>query len=179
VCCVSDPVLSLIAGPNGSGTSTFVERILSPYINLPFVNADLIAAEPSRLIAGRQSFMAETAFSHPSTLEQIEAARAAGYIVVLHVIVVAQDLAVARVRERVTLGGHGVPEAKIRSRFERLWGHAAQAIARVDDATVYDNTTATHPYRIMARYHAGYRVGPATWPDWAPRQLVSAGRWPR
>ena len=39
------PVLHLLAGPNGAGKTTFVADILQPITRLPFVNADVIAAD--------------------------------------------------------------------------------------------------------------------------------------
>src|SRR5205823_4166283 len=55
------PELRIIAGPNGSGKTTFVREFLPRYITVPhFVNADLIAAglspfapETAALAAGR------------------------------------------------------------------------------------------------------------------------------
>jgi len=37
------PILHLHAGSNSSGKSTFVERVLQPFADLPFVYADVIA----------------------------------------------------------------------------------------------------------------------------------------
>ena len=186
-----DPVLVLLAGPNGSGKTTFYERVLHPVTNLGFVNADHIAAatwpgtesehayeaaalaaeQRSRLISQGVSFATETVFSHPSKLELMEEASDAGYLVTLHVIAVPVELAVARVAERVGQGGHAVPEVKVRQRYERLWGHVRQAIAVADEAHVYDNSRAAAPYREIARYRDGHLVGAAAWPSWSPEDL--------
>jgi len=188
---VADPALHLLAGPNGSGKTTFYERVLLPVTNLRFVNADLIAAatwpgteaehayeasalatdQRSRLIAERVSFATETVFSHPSKLELIAAASQAGYLVTLHVVAVPVELAVARVVERSVQGGHSVPEHKVRERYQRLWAYVRQAIDLVDAAHVYDNSRAATPYREIARYRDGTLVGPAGWPDWIPEDL--------
>lgn len=45
----------------------------------------------------------------------------AGHRVVLHIVLVPEELAVARVVDRVTHGGHQVPEGKVRARFGQLW----------------------------------------------------------
>lgn len=189
-----DPVLHLLAGPNGSGKTTFYERVLGPVTGLGFVNADVIAAarwpgeeaahayeasalaadRRSRLIAERASFATETVFSHPSKLELLRTARAAGYLVTLHVIAVPVELAVARVAERVVHGGHAVPEAKVRERFDRLWGYVRSAIDLVGEAHVYDNARAATPYREFARYRDGSLVGTADWPVWIPVELATA-----
>ncbi|MEE6177268.1 zeta toxin family protein [Mycobacterium sp. 050134] len=188
--------LDLVVGPNGAGKSTFVEFTLAPLLpGSAFVNADEIAklrwpddpaahayeaarvaAETrSRLIELRRSFIAETVFSHPSKLELIDTARAAGYTVVLHVLIIPEELAVQRVKHRVAAGGHDVPEEKIRQRFQRLWALAVAAMHRCDSATVYDNSALKGP-RIVAQLSGGELIGAARWPAWAPRELSS--RWP-
>jgi len=192
---VPDPVLHLVAGPNGSGKSSFFDFVLAPVTGLPFVNADVIAVarwpdtasehayeaaawaagERDRLIASRASFATETVFSHPSKLVLLETADAAGYLITLHVVVVPEDLAVARVTERVRQGGHTVPENKVRTRYRRLWGHVARAIERVEEAHVYDNTRANTPFRVVARYRKGRLVGSPVWPSCAPDELRADG----
>lgn len=190
-----DPVLHLIAGANGSGKSTFFDRVLRPVTGLRFVNADVIAAERwpdatsehayeasalaaeerDRLIAQLASFATETVFSHPSKLALLETAAAAGYLITLHVIVVPEELAVARVDDRIRQGGHAVPEEKVRTRYRRLWGLVSQAIEMVDDAHVYDNSRAATPFRSVARYRDGRVVGSTHWPAWTPEELRTAG----
>src|SRR5438445_13626491 len=93
------PVMHLIAGPNGSGKTTLVTEVLQPVTHLPFVNADVLAAqrwpeaqaehayeasmaasrEREKLIAERTSFITETVFSHPSKLALMVFAQSAGY----------------------------------------------------------------------------------------------------
>jgi hypothetical protein len=53
-----------------------------------------------------------------------------------HVLLVPEDLAVARVVNRVTHGDHDVPEDKVRARFVRLWGYLRDAIEVIDEARV-------------------------------------------
>ena len=188
--------LDLVVGPNGAGKSTFVELTLAPLLpGSVFVNADEIAKQRwpddpaahayeaarvaadtrARLIELGESFIAETVFSHPSKLELIDTAHAAGYIVVSHVLLIPEELAVRRVRYRVNAGGHDVPENKIRERYQRLWALVTAAIARSDSATVYDNTATKGP-RIVAQTSNGHIIGAPTWPAWTPQELSS--RWP-
>lgn len=183
--------LDLIVGPNGAGKSTFVDLVLAAQLpGSPFVNADLIAAsrwpnaaerhsyeaaqiaERTRtaLIAGRRAFLAETVFSHPSKLELIRQAKDAGYAVALHVVLVPEDLAVARVARRVRSGGHSVPEGKIRGRYRRLWPLVAEAIALADSAAVYDNSADDGP-RLLTSFHSGVRDARPQWPAWTPQEL--------
>jgi predicted ABC-type ATPase len=188
--------LDLVAGPNGAGKSTFVELTLAPLLGgSVFVNADeiarqrwphdpaahayeaaLLAAETrAKLIELGLSFIAETVFSHPSKLELIDTAHTAGYAVVLHVVLIPEELAVARVGYRVRSGGHPVAENKIRERYHRLWALVAEAITRCDQGTVYDNSGLKGP-RIVAQMSDGFIVGSPTWPTWTPQALRS--RWP-
>jgi predicted ABC-type ATPase len=189
-----DPVLHVVAGPNGAGKTTFCNRVLLPTTGLPFVNADLIAAahwpdatvahayeaaaltEQARdqLIADRVSFVAETVFSHPSKVELIARARAAGFHTTLHVLLVPEEGAVARVADRVAnADGHEVPEDKIRRRYQRLWTNIVTAISNADRAYVYDNSSSARAFRRIATYVAGERVGEVAWPAWTPSELSS------
>ena len=117
--------------------------------------------------------MAETVFSHESKVELLRRASQAGYIVVLHVILVPEALAVARVEHRVANGGHFVPDDKIRSRHRRLWSHVAQAAGIADETIVYDNSSATIPYRVVAVYRPGSPVRRPKWPVWVHAELVN------
>ena len=188
---MSDPVLHLLAGPNGSGKTTLARRVLVPVTLLPFVNADDVAAqrwpgaelehayeaseaaavERSRMLTERSSFITETVFSHPSKVQLVESAQEAGYLVYLHVVVIPEELSVRRVEHRVGLGGHAVPERKIRERFRRLWPLVVQARSLADLTYVYDNSKAARPHRLMATYERGQLLGTATWAEWTPAEL--------
>jgi predicted ABC-type ATPase len=188
--------LDLVVGPNGAGKSTFIALTLAPLLaGSLVVNADEIAgqrwpADPAshayeaaqvaadtraKLIDLGRSFIAETVFSHPSKLDLVHAAHRAGFTVVLHVLLVPENLAVERVRHRVKAGGHDVPETKIRQRHGRLWAPVAEAIALSDFGTVYDGSRLRGP-RIVARLSGGLTIGSPDWPTWAPEILRS--RWP-
>lgn len=192
---MTDPVLHVLAGPNGAGKSTFYARILGPVTGLDFINADLIAAdrwpeataehsyeaaaaaatEREHRIAARRSFATETVFSHPSKIQLLRDAQHAGYRVSFHVILIPEELAVARVVNRVDNGGHFVPEHKVRARFDRLWEHVREGIAVADDAFVYDNTRAVAPFRLVATYLDGHLTDGPDWPPWTPSALRDAG----
>ena len=186
------PVLHLLAGPNGAGKSTFVTEVLEPVTHLPFVNADLIAAElwpdaqaehayeasraaaaeRKRLMAARASFITETVFSHPSKVDLVARATALGYLVHLHVVLVPESLPVARVAARVAQGGHDVPTKKIEERYARLWPLVAAARDLADRTTFYDNSRAAKPFRVVATFERGRLIGTALWPTWTPRALL-------
>jgi predicted ABC-type ATPase len=188
---MADPVLHLIAGPNGAGKSTLHDLVIGPVTRLELVDADVIAArewpedvsahayEASRLaaerrdqlLAARRSFITATVFSHESKVDLVKAAAAAGYLITLHVVLVPEDLAVARVRNRVENDGHDVPEDKVRSRYARLWSLVAEAIAIVDETKVYDNSSASEPFRVVASFERGVVVSKPAWPPWTPNEL--------
>ena len=126
----------IIAGPNGAGKTTLARECLPQ--GLPFVNADLVAAElaaagspASDARAGRlmleeldaharagRSFALETTLSGRSYVRRIERWRALGYAVQLIFLELpSPEMAVRRVRLRVRQGGHDIPEAVVRRRF--------------------------------------------------------------
>lgn len=187
---MSTPILHVLAGPNGSGKSTFAHRYLIRRSHLPFINADEIAAarwpgseqahayDASRAaaearaaaIARRESFIAETVFSHPSKRDLILQAIGEGYRVELHVMLIPEDLAVLRVRYRVATGGHAVPEGKIRARYKRLYTLIAQARMVAHRTIFYDNSGAK-PFRTVAAYDRGVPTETPSWPGWTPSEL--------
>lgn len=188
--------LDLVVGSNGAGKSTFIELTLAPLLpRSVYVNADEIAErrwpddpaghsyEAARMAADTraklielgESFIAETVFSHPSKLELLDAAHAADFTVILHAVLIPEELAVQRVRYRVRAGGHDVPESKIRQRYQRLWDLVATAAGRADEATFYDNSAIRGP-RIVAQLAGGIVLGSPRWPAWTPTSL--ANHWP-
>jgi len=137
---VTEQRIIIIAGPNGAGKTTFAREFLPQEAHCPdFINADLIAAglspfnpETAALHAGRlmleemasrladgRSFAFETTLSGVTYARRISEWKRLGYHIKLIFLSLATvDMAVARVSARVAQGGHGVPEAVIRRRFE-------------------------------------------------------------
>lgn len=187
--------LDLVVGSNGAGKSTFVDHVLLPCLpHKAFVNADEIAKvywpgdehEKSKVAARlaevvrtaflemEEPFIAETVFSHPSKVDLIRDAIGAGYRVHLHVLMLTEDDAVARVARRVEQGGHDVREDKIRSRYQRLWVNVVAAVALCETAALYDNTGSSPV--LVARFSGGIPQGVISWPAWTPGPLTAA--WP-
>jgi predicted ABC-type ATPase len=133
--------LYIIAGPNGAGKTTFAREFLPNYADCKnFVNADLIAQgmapfspETAALRAGRTmleeirsfakkrvSFAFETTLSGRSYLTLLRKLKTEGYDIHFFFLwLKSVDLALSRVDERVSRGGHDVPEVVIRRRFDR------------------------------------------------------------
>ncbi|MHB1890703.1 MAG: AAA family ATPase [Acidimicrobiales bacterium] len=185
--------LDLVVGPNGSGKSTFIRKVVVPKWpaaavvdpdaiaahNWPedpeshgYEAAEIAAATRARLIELSRPFVAETVFSHPSKLDLLDVARGAGYYIAMHVLLVPEELAVARVAYRKAGGGHGVPEDKIRGRYQRLWDNVAVAVTRSDSATFWDNSRFDGPV-CVALFADGVVVGSPSWPPWAPAVVAN------
>lgn len=134
-----DPTIIIIAGPNGAGKTTFAREFLPQEAScLTFINADLIAQglspfrpEEAAVRAARlllemiadcvkrgESFAIETTLSGRTYARMIPQGKHAGYQVALFFLQhPSEDLAVARVADRVAQGGHDIPEPVIRRRF--------------------------------------------------------------
>jgi predicted ABC-type ATPase len=155
------PQAVIIAGPNGSGKSTLAAWLLRAEFDIHiYVNADDIARElaeddlaSAAMEAGRivhtrlehlreerADFAIETTLSGRALRRTVDSLSHAGYDV--HLIYLWQpsaDLAVQRVRTRVLLGGHDVPEGDIRRRILRSVSNFEHVYRRlVSHWRVYD-----------------------------------------
>lgn len=184
--------LDLIAGPNGAGKTTLYQRVIGPArTGVPFVNADAIARDrfPGQesanayeaaaiaararhaLIDARLDFCTETVFSHASKVDLVTTATAAGYDVVLHVVMIPLDLSSRRVAARVAAGGHDVPTGKLSSRYQRLWPLLAAAAPHCHRAVFWNNAADNGPFEV-ASYRSGTADYPPRWPAWTPQPLL-------
>lgn len=194
----SGPLLLVLVGPNGAGKSTFYQRYLGGGIDLPFINADVLArtlieagapegdaterlaadlAERKRqeLVTRRASFITETVFSDPvgAKVQVLRVAQTQGYrIVMIFVCVDSAELSALRVETRVKDGGHNVPPDKIAPRYERMRRNVKAALTFVDFGVVVDNSSFDVPLRPVATTANGkvvYRNPPLPW--WAEEVL--------
>jgi predicted ABC-type ATPase len=90
---------------------------------------------------GEGELFVETVMSHPSKVQLLEEARAAGFKVAVYFVATQSvDLNVRRVQQRVALGGHNVPNDKIRERYPRTLALLPAAIALADEVVLFDNS---------------------------------------
>ena len=167
---MSGKKIIIIAGPNGAGKTTFAREFLPKEATCPhFVNADLIAAgfspfapELAAIKAGRlmlqtilslarngDSFAFETTLSGRGYARHIREWRAAGYHVKLfYLLLPSPEMAIARVAERVRQGGHHVPDATVRRRFEAGWRNFERVYRDAVDTWVLYNNAGREPKLI-------------------------------
>ena len=153
----------VIAGPNGAGKSTLARHYLKDEPGSPpFVNGDEIAArlnpedpDAAALEAGRmalrqteayvkasEDFAIETTLSGRGYAARIRRWQAVGYrVTIIYLRLSSADQAVARVARRVREGGHDIPEAIARRRFERSWNNFVRLYRDLaDEWQLYDNS---------------------------------------
>ncbi|MBI3604548.1 MAG: zeta toxin family protein [Nitrospirae bacterium] len=133
------PHVIVIGGPNGAGKSTTAPAILQGTLGVTeFVNADTIAVGLSgfnpekiafhagrvmlerlnQLASSRENFAFETTMASKTFVPWLKKLKRSGYSI--HLVFLwlpSPESAIARVAERVRLGGHNVPEEIIRRRY--------------------------------------------------------------
>jgi predicted ABC-type ATPase len=184
------PILHILAGSNGAGKSSLYDSTVSRMTDAVFVNADrLIAeaigahatteahakqgqaladAERARLMAARQSLVTESTFSHVSKVDLVRDALTLGYrVLIYHVGLESADLAVARVQERASNGGHSVPEDRIRVRYTRNRSFIRDAMLLATGGLVFDNSLLGAPPRRVVTFVGGRALlVDAILPEW-------------
>jgi predicted ABC-type ATPase len=155
----------IIAGPNGSGKTTFAREFLPEYVNCPnFVNADLIAQglapfEPraAAIKAGKLvlqqirdyaaknfDFAFETTLSGKSYATLLKELKKKGYELHLFFLWIPDpELAIERIKDRVREGGHNVPVEDVKRRFTRCMHNFFSLYEPlVDSWMLFDNSKA-------------------------------------
>lgn len=162
------PSVIVIAGPNGAGKSTTAPAILQGALGVTeFVNADTIAAglsafnpEKAAFQAGRvmierlqqlavdqEDFAFETTLASKTFAHWIQNLKQSGYTFHLFYLwLPSPEFAIARVAERVQMGGHNVPEETIRRRYYAgLKNFFAMYQQLADTWRIYDNSAPGSP----------------------------------
>ena len=156
------PEVIVFAGPNGSGKTTItgMAKTVGEYINADDIKrttlcTDIEAAQKAeelreKMISEKRDFTFETVLSTDRNLLLLKKAKEQGYFVrCIYVLTANADINVARVSARQAIGGHGVPEDKIRSRYSKALALIQQLVEVCDILHVYDNTK--EPFRIFKK----------------------------
>jgi len=165
------PRLRLIAGPNGSGKTTLTDKLreefdvpLGQYTNPDEIElslADLIADKQGRSIWAQKiskdqregwlqkgiSHSYESVMSHPSHIDYINEANHKGFKSYLYYVCLPDPLInTQRVKERVEMGGHPVPESKILSRYNKSLDHLYEMASICHRVYFFDNAVDLIPF---------------------------------
>ena len=166
------PLVVVLAGPNGAGKTTAAPRLLQGALAVnEFVNADTIAQglsafrpEDAAVTAGcimldrlhdlareRESFSFETTLASRSFAPWLRELQAGGYRVHLAFLSLpSAELALARVQERVRLGGHDVPAEVVRRRYARGLHNFFSIYREIVDSWQLLDTSDRAQYRLIA-----------------------------
>jgi len=162
------PKLVLIAGPNGSGKTTFVSKASTVGQFGILVNADQIALSIARrkgedkpshetqfdaaksaeemrwaLLSQHVSFATETVMSDKDRwMTFVAEAKDQGYQITLYFFTtVHPTINIDRVIERSLAGGHSVDASKIVSRYYKVMNEVLPVmLTKVDEAVLFDNS---------------------------------------
>ncbi len=170
------PTVYVIAGPNGAGKTTFATEFLPNFVSCrEFLNADLIAAglspfapETQNVRAGRlllerirelakarRDFGFETTLAGRIHVKLLSDMRQWGYQIALFFLwLPSADMAIRRVAQRVSEGGHGVPEEDVRRRYRRGLRNFFRLYGpQVDSWWLYDSSAM--PATVIAQFENG------------------------
>ena len=159
---ILQPEVIVFAGPNGSGKTTITNmaRTVGDYINADDIKRTTLCtdieaalkAEELRnaAIGEHKDFTFETVLSTDRNLKLLQLAKGEGYFIrAIYVLTADPNINVARVTSRVSTGGHGVPEDKIKSRYTKALALIPQLVEISDIVHIYDNTI--EPFRIFKK----------------------------
>lgn len=184
----------IVAGPNGAGKSTMVDAVRARFSGIVFLNADertkqILAENPTmetpaaNLQAAQEvdaavfaniqngtSQIVETVLSSNKYRDAVLAAKARGFeINMAFVTNQSPELSIARVAQRVAMGGHHVDSDKIRARWNKTHEQLLWFALHVDELQVLDNSSREGHKIVFSKAADGTCVQHAS----APNQYIA------
>lgn len=204
---IDHPNIYVIAGVNGGGKSSIggasIRHRGEDYYNPDEVARRLMNVQPGlslqdansaawrqgvvllkRAIEERLEFVFETTLGGDTITGLLRDAAALGCAVhVWYVGLSSPELHIARVRSRVAKGGHDIPEADIRRRYQHSRSNLIHLLPHLRSLRVFDNSADANPadgrrpfLRLLLDVKGGRIMGPADLsetPSWA-KPIVAA-----
>ncbi len=187
------PVLIVIAGPNGSGKTTITSKVLRHewLEDAEYINPDIIAQERfgdwnnqeaviaaakfcenrrEECLTERHSLIFETVMSATDKVDFIRKAKENGFFVRLFFVCTSSPrINASRIAHRVMKGGHDVPINKIISRYTKSIRNCREATKFADRVYVYDNSAEDAEAKLLYRMVEGklFKQYTDTIPEWA------------
>lgn len=176
---ITAPQLIIVAGPNGSGKTTFTRKFmeLRNAEEFVYINADQIAKDKfgdwnnqesilqaaryckelrDKCLGEHQNFVFETVFSAADKIDFTRRAKEIGYSVTIFFISTSNPaINAARVARRVMEGGHDVPISKIISRYPKSILNCLAVSREIDHLYVFDNSIDDAAARLLFKLSEG------------------------
>ncbi|MGJ3242231.1 MAG: zeta toxin family protein [Opitutales bacterium] len=201
------PTLYVLAGVNGSGKSSLggaaIRQRGIAYYNPDTAARKLIRQHPTmtqamanghawtlgkelleKAIASKQTYAFETTLGgNTITRLLIEAARAGILVKIWYAGLKSVELNLARVKARVDRGGHDIPEADIRNRWDSSRRNLIKLLPHLDSLRLYDNSVEADPAKGACPkpellLHAANKdivwLSPREAPEWAKPIIAGA-----
>lgn len=170
-----EPVMCIVAGPNGSGKTTTTEQLLLNEwgADCLYINPDNIAREifgdwnsadavlkaaqkateqRYECLENGQDFVFETVFSSPEKMDFIRKAKDAGFFIrIFYVCTESPLININRIAQRYLNGGHEVPISKVISRYYSSLKNISKAMEIADRVYLYDNSIENKEPRLILR----------------------------
>lgn len=144
-------VCTIVGGADGTGKTSLLGVLRTARPDLGRVLSDESGAE--ECLAAGVCFTQETTLSGHRPAVMARRAADAGYRVRLYYVGLdTVEECLARIRNRVARGGHGIPEEDVRRRFAGHFAALAAVLPYCTEATFYDNSNG---FRAVAEYRNG------------------------
>lgn len=179
---IHNPVLIVIAGPNGSGKTSVTSKILHHewMEDAVYINPDIIAQEKygnwnskeavmlavkyceelrEKCLVEHKSLIFETVLSVEDKIDYVLRAKEAGFFIRFFFVCTEHPtINAARIARRVMEGGHDVPITKIISRYDKSIANSSIVSEFVDRAYIYDNSVEDVDAQLLFRLKEGKLV---------------------